>query len=110
MAKVIDEGHGISPEKLPKIFEPFYTTKRTGEGTGLGLSTAYGIVKQTGGFIFAKSEVDRGTVFTLLFPVYEPSVVAPARPLHRGHCGCAATRCWKQTARKARYQCCLTLN
>ena len=78
MVKVIDEGHGISPEKLPKIFEPFYTTKRTGEATGLGLSMAYGIVKQTGDFIFAKSEVDRDTVFTLLFPVYELSVVAPA--------------------------------
>ena len=78
MVKVIDEGRGIPPEKLPKIFEPFYTTKRTGEGTGLGLSTAYGIVKQTGDFIFAKSEVDRDTVFTLLFPVYELSVVAPA--------------------------------
>jgi len=78
MVKVIHEGHGIPPEKLPKIFEPFYTTKRTGEGTGLGLSTGYGIVKQTGGFIFAKSEVDRGTVFTLLFPVYELLVVAPA--------------------------------
>ena len=70
-----DEGHGIPAEKLPKIFEPFYTTKRTGEGTGLGLSTAYGIVKQTGGFIFAESEVDRGTEFSLLFPIHE--VTAP---------------------------------
>ncbi len=76
--QVSDEGHGIAPEKLPKIFEPFYTTKRTGEGTGLGLSTAYGIVKQTGGFIFAESEVDRGTEFTLLFPVHAISV-APAK-------------------------------
>ncbi len=47
---VIDNGVGISPEGLTKIFEPFYTTKKTGEGTGLGLSTAYGIVKQTGGY------------------------------------------------------------
>lgn len=75
LVKVIDEGHGIPPEKLPKIFEPFYTTKRTGEGTGLGLSTAYGIVKQTGGFIFAESEVDRGTEFSLLFPAHEVSVL-----------------------------------
>ncbi|EAQ05201.1 ATP-binding protein [Yoonia vestfoldensis] len=66
--KVIDHGHGISPDKLHKIFEPFYTTKRPGEGTGLGLSTAYGIVKQTGGYIFADSEVGKGTEFTLLFP------------------------------------------
>ncbi len=68
--RVIDEGHGIPPDKLPKIFEPFFTTKRTGEGTGLGLSTAYGIVKQTGGFIFAESEVGVGSVFTLLLPVH----------------------------------------
>ncbi|WP_254919207.1 ATP-binding protein [Oceanicola sp. 22II-s10i] len=69
--KVIDTGRGITPDKLAKVFEPFFTTKRVGEGTGLGLSTAYGIVKQSGGFIFADSEADQGTCFTLLFPVYE---------------------------------------
>ncbi len=69
--RVIDKGIGIPPERLPKIFEPFFTTKRTGEGTGLGLSTAYGIVKQTGGYIFADSEVDVGTTFTLLFPRHD---------------------------------------
>jgi two-component system cell cycle sensor histidine kinase/response regulator CckA len=63
---------------LQKIFEPFFTTKRTGEGTGLGLSTAYGIVKQTGGFIFVDSVVGSGTAFTLLFPVYEVEAMAPA--------------------------------
>ena len=77
MVKVMDEGHGIPPEKLPKIFEPFWTTKRTGEGTGLGLSTAYGIVKQTGGYIFAESEVDAGTHFSLLFPSYDLPVAEP---------------------------------
>ena len=71
LVRVIDAGTGISPEKLPKIFEPFYTTKRPGEGTGLGLSTAYGIVKQTGGFIFADSELGRGTTFTLYFPSHD---------------------------------------
>ena len=76
LIKVIDEGHGIPKDKISKIFEPFYTTKRTGEGTGLGLSTAYGIVKQTGGFIFAESEVNVGTVFWLYFPVCEK----PAQP------------------------------
>lgn len=75
---VQDEGHGISPERLPKIFDPFYTTKRPGEGTGLGLSTAYGIVKQTGGYIFADSEVGAGTVFTLMFPQFDEPVIKQA--------------------------------
>jgi len=68
--QVSDEGTGISPDKLQKVFEPFYTTKRTGEGTGLGLSTAYGIIKQTGGFIFVDSVLNQGTKFSLYFPVY----------------------------------------
>ncbi len=67
---VSDQGQGIDPERLPKIFEPFYTTKKTGEGTGLGLSTAYGIMKQSGGFIFAESELGKGTKFTLIFPAH----------------------------------------
>lgn len=68
VVRVRDQGCGIDETALEKIFEPFYTTKRTGEGTGLGLSTAYGIVKQTGGFIFADSIVGQGTSFSLLFP------------------------------------------
>ena len=76
--QVRDEGSGIDPAKLPKIFEPFFTTKRQGEGTGLGLSTAYGIVKQTGGFIFVDSELGKGTVFTLYFPAAREALrVAP---------------------------------
>jgi two-component system cell cycle sensor histidine kinase/response regulator CckA len=71
LVRVIDEGTGIPPDRLPKIFEPFYTTKKLGEGTGLGLSTAYGIVKQSGGYIFAESEVGRGTTFTLWFPAHD---------------------------------------
>ena len=63
-----DKGCGIASDKLQKIFEPFYTTKRNGEGTGLGLSTFYGIVKQTGGYIFVDSSVGQGTIFTLLLP------------------------------------------
>ncbi len=70
--KVIDEGTGIPSDLLQKVFEPFYTTKRTGEGTGLGLSTAYGIVKQTGGYIFADSVVGVGTSFLLVFPIRKP--------------------------------------
>ncbi|SHG30398.1 ATP-binding protein [Cognatishimia maritima] len=65
---VKDSGVGISPDKQRKIFEPFFTTKRVGEGTGLGLSTAYGIVKQSGGFIFVESAEGEGAAFTLLFP------------------------------------------
>ena len=89
VVKVIDEGQGISPEIMSKIFVPFYTTKRQGEGTGLGLSTAYGIVKQTGGYIFADSQVGQGTQFSLLFPHHDvpvteavavpPPAVAPLR-------------------------------
>ncbi|MCG6904925.1 MAG: response regulator [Rhodobacter sp.] len=70
---VQDEGCGIAGDKLPKIFEPFYSTKRLGEGTGLGLSMAYGIVKQSGGFIFADSEVGRGSTFTMYFPAHHAS-------------------------------------
>lgn len=74
--RVIDEGVGIPADKLQKVFEPFVTTKRPGEGTGLGLSTAYGIMKQTGGFIFVDSVVGAGTTFQLLLPAHD----APVEP------------------------------
>ena len=73
-----DTGCGIPQEVLPKIFEPFYSTKEVCEGTGLGLSTAYGIVKQTGGFIFADSTVGIGSVFTVLLPIFEGNAPAAA--------------------------------
>ena len=76
--KVSDAGVGIPPDKLQKIFEPFFTTKRTGEGTGLGLSTVYGIIKQTGGYIFVDSAPGEGSVFTIYLPVHEEVVAAPA--------------------------------
>ena len=75
---VSDDGSGIPPDKLQKVFEPFFTTKRTGEGTGLGLSTAYGIIKQSGGFIFVDSTLGAGTAFTLYFPVMADQ--EPAKP------------------------------
>ncbi|MEM9970342.1 MAG: ATP-binding protein [Pseudomonadota bacterium] len=70
IVKVRDEGCGIAPDKLQKIFEPFYSTKKTGEGTGLGLSMAYGIVKQSGGYIFADSVVGKGSSFTMYLPAH----------------------------------------
>jgi two-component system cell cycle sensor histidine kinase/response regulator CckA len=78
---VRDQGCGIAADKLSKIFEPFYTTKRIGERTGLGLSTAYGIVKQTGGYIFVDSTLGRGTEFTLIFPAIDPDPVSEMPPI-----------------------------
>lgn len=80
--QVSDDGSGIPTDKLQKVFEPFFTTKRTGEGTGLGLSTAYGIVKQSGGFIFVDSTLGTGTTFRLYFPVLHVSEPKPVPVAH----------------------------
>ena len=80
---VIDSGGGISEDKIDQVFEPFFTTKKAGEGTGLGLSTVYGIVKQTGGFIFVDSAPGQGATFTVFLPRHIPeeaeaAIAAPA--------------------------------
>jgi two-component system cell cycle sensor histidine kinase/response regulator CckA len=74
MVEVADSGTGIPPEIMDKIFEPFFTTKEVGKGTGLGLSMVYGIIKQSGGYIYPESEVGRGTSFRLFLPRHIPEI------------------------------------
>ncbi|MBV9288865.1 MAG: response regulator, partial [Hyphomicrobiales bacterium] len=68
LVEVEDTGHGIAPDVRAKIFEPFFTTKEVGKGTGLGLSMVYGIVKQTGGYVYCDSEPGHGATFRILLP------------------------------------------
>jgi two-component system, cell cycle sensor histidine kinase and response regulator CckA len=86
---VTDNGCGMDEATLSNIFEPFFTTKGVGEGTGLGVPTIYGIVKQNNGFIDIRSKKDQGTVFTIYLPRYDGSIssdrLSPAEDVPRGN-------------------------
>lgn len=89
LVEVSDTGSGIPPEIIEKIFEPFFSTKEVGKGTGLGLSTVYGIVKQTGGFIYADSAPGR-TAFRIFLPRHVPGAEEKLRQLPDGEASAIA--------------------
>ena len=76
MLSIGDTGSGIGPEIRDNIFDPYFTTKEVGKGTGMGLAIAHGIVISYGGFITCESEIGKGTVFGVFFPAIEEEIVA----------------------------------
>ncbi len=102
---VSDDGCGMDKETLSHIFEPFFTTKGVGEGTGLGLATVYGIVKQNEGFIYVYSEPDQGTTFKIYLPRFEAESVEPQTNRPKiGFRGGAETVLLVETIRRFRTQ------
>src|SRR4029079_7681678 len=78
MIEIGDTGTGIPPEIMDRIFEPFFSTKAVGSGTGLGLSTVYGIIKQSGGYVYVSSKENEGTNSSLCFPSVSAQEAAAA--------------------------------
>jgi PAS domain S-box-containing protein len=85
LVTVTDTGHGMDEETLTHIYEPFFTTKQPGLGTGLGLATVYGIAKQHGGIVACDSEPGRGTTFSLFLPVYDVHAARPNKEDEEEH-------------------------
>ncbi|RWK00644.1 cell cycle histidine kinase CckA [Mesorhizobium sp.] len=98
LVEVEDTGSGIAPAVLKKIFEPFFTTKEVGKGTGLGLSMVYGIIKQTGGFIYCDSEVGKGTVFRIFLPRHVAEAKKASEPADTAAVAAAPAK-WADTAK-----------